>query len=59
MVESYEFSHIGGGGCTQVGVVKRYSGRDPVEGLLNLVRLDQGLEPDVEFMNVSTSGSNR
>lgn len=40
-------------GVTQVGVVKKYADGDPVQELLNLVKLDLGISPETQFLQVS------
>ena len=37
----------------QVGIIKHYNARNPVEGLLSHVRLDLDLSPDAEFQQVT------
>lgn len=47
------FSHGSSGWCSmQVGLVKKYGDAEAVPGMLNLVKLELGMGPDIEFTQV-------
>ena len=39
--------------CLQVGLVKKYGDADAVPGMLNLVKLELGMSPEIEFKQVN------
>lgn len=39
--------------AVQVGVVKKYADGDAVQELLNLVKLELGMSPDTQFLQVT------